>query len=91
MRCRAVLKRTFEKKDECAYCFFALGSDCELRLFAAQRAAAEAAGVAVATEIARVEVRYSRYRADSELSRISAVAKVGDSIEVDDDTAGLID
>jgi FAD:protein FMN transferase len=76
---------------ECACRFFALGSDCELRLFATQKAAADAAGVAVATEIARIEARYSRYRADSVLSRINAAAKVGRSVDVDDETAGLID
>ena len=71
---------------ECIYRFSALGSDCELRLFAAEKAAAHEAGVAVSNEIARIEARCSRYRADSELSRIDAAGKAGASVEVDDET-----
>lgn len=71
---------------ECIYRFSALGSDCELRLFAAEKAAAHEAGVTVSNEIARIEARCSRYRADSELSRIDAAGKAGASVEVDDET-----
>jgi thiamine biosynthesis lipoprotein ApbE len=87
---RAVLKRAFEMH-ECTYRFFALGSDCALRLFAAQKTAAHEAAAAASNEIARIEARYSRYRSDSELSRINAAAKVGGTVEVGAETAGLID
>ena len=87
---RAALKRAFEMH-ECTYRFFALGSDCVLRLFARQKAVAHEAAAAASNEIARIEARYSRYRSDSELSRINAVGKVGGSVEVDAETAGLID
>jgi FAD:protein FMN transferase len=76
---------------ECAYRFFALGSDCVLRLFAAEETVAHAAGAAASQEISRSEARYSRYRADSELSRVNAVGKVSGSIEVDAEAVGLID
>jgi thiamine biosynthesis lipoprotein len=87
---RAALKRAFEMH-ECTYRFFALGSDCVLRLFAGQKAVAHEAAAAASNEIARIEARYSRYRSDSELSRINAVGKVGGSVDVDAETAGLID
>ena len=76
---------------ECTYRFFALGSDCLLRLWHPEKAVSDAAAAAASNEIRRIEARYSRYRPDSELSRINAVAKVGGSIEVDDETAGLIE
>jgi thiamine biosynthesis lipoprotein len=44
----------------------------------------------VEAEVRRIEARYSRYRSDSELSRINAVAAVGGQTSVDAETAGLI-
>lgn len=71
--------------------FRAMGTPCELRLAAA--GAAQAAGLARAAieEVARLEARYSRYREDSELSAINRVAAAGGSIEVDAETAALLD
>jgi thiamine biosynthesis lipoprotein len=71
--------------------FSALGSQCMVLLHAEDKADARAAAAAAMQEIARIEARYSRYRTDSELSRINGAAKAGASIEVDDETAGLID
>src|SRR5579863_1199736 len=76
---------------ECTCRFFALGCDCAIRLFAAQKLLAHEAAAAASNEIARIEARYSRYRLDSELSRINAAAAIGGSIEVDSETAGLIE
>jgi hypothetical protein len=59
----AVLKRAFEMH-EYTYRFFALGSDCALRLFAAQKTAAHEAAAAASNEIARIKARYSRCRSD---------------------------
>jgi thiamine biosynthesis lipoprotein len=71
--------------------FFAMGSPCALSLYArAQGDAARVADVAIA-EVSRIERRYSRYIAESLLSRINSVAKAGDSICVDTETAYLID
>jgi thiamine biosynthesis lipoprotein len=76
---------------ECTYRFFALGADCAIRLFGDQKTLAHDAAAAASNEIARIEARYSRYRSDSELSRINAAGKAGGSVEVDPETAGLID
>lgn len=74
-----------------AFEFFALGSDCSLQHFALDRSLARNAAIAAEGEVARIEARYSRYRPDSELSRINAVAKAGGTVTVDAETAGLID
>lgn len=70
--------------------FSALGSDCVLQLLEGAEPVAAAASAAIG-EINRIETRYSRYRPDSELSRINTVAARGGSIEVDAETAGLLD
>jgi thiamine biosynthesis lipoprotein len=70
--------------------FFALGSDCALHFHAGAARQGEEAAAAAISEIARIEARYSRYRPDSELSRINAVATAGGDVEVDPETAGLI-
>ncbi len=44
-----------------------------------------------AAEVRRIEQAYSRYRADSLVSRINAAAGSGVAIEVDAETAGLLD
>jgi thiamine biosynthesis lipoprotein len=62
-----------------------------LLLHAEDEADARAAAAAAMQEIARIEARYSRYRTGSELSRINGAAKAGASIEVDEETAALID
>ncbi|SJM92579.1 FAD:protein FMN transferase [Crenothrix polyspora] len=70
--------------------FNAMGSPCEIQLFAVTHSHAEhVASVAIA-DIERLEQRYSRYRADSFLSEINRVAAVGGSISVDEETAGLL-
>jgi thiamine biosynthesis lipoprotein len=71
--------------------FYALGSDCSLQFVAPFRSVAEDAAVAVEREVARIETRYSRYRPDSELSRINNIASIGGSVDVDAETAGLIE
>lgn len=71
--------------------FYALGTDCSLQLITPSRSVAEDAAVAVEREVARIEARYSRYRPDSELSRINNIAAVGGSLVLDAETAGLIE
>lgn len=71
--------------------FKAMGSPCEIQLFApAPESAREIADLAIA-EVNRLEARYSRYRDDSFLSAINRVAAGGGSITVDTETAGLLD
>ena len=75
----------------CRYRFFALGSDCELQIFADREDIAHQAAIAAQQEIVRIEMRYSRYRPESEMSRLNAIARSGGSVEVDAETAGLLD
>ncbi|MCQ8182433.1 FAD:protein FMN transferase [Methylomonas sp. SURF-1] len=71
--------------------FNAMGTPCEIQLFAAGKAAAMAAADAAIADVQRLEARYSRYRNDSFLSEINRAAAVGAAIEVDEETAGLLD
>jgi thiamine biosynthesis lipoprotein len=70
--------------------FQAMGSPCELKLHAPAALAADVAARARA-EVERLEQRYSRYRPDSLLGEINAVAGRGGGIDVDDETAQLLD
>ena len=76
-----------------AHCFefYALGGECSLQFITASRASAQDAALAAGREVARIEARYSRYRPDSELSRINEVAASGGSLVVDAETVGLIE
>ncbi len=70
--------------------FNAMGSPCEIQLFAKNHAEAKrVANIAIA-DVNRLEARYSRYRSDSFLSAINRVASTGGSITVDEETAGLL-
>jgi len=70
--------------------FHAMGGSNEVQLFArTQRAASEALDRAIA-EVRRLESKYSRYRPDSVVSRINGAAG-GAAVEIDDETASLLD
>lgn len=71
--------------------FAAMGSPCEVKLYAPSRAAARRIAAAVMAEVERLERRYSRYRDDSFLAEINRVAAVGGRIAVDPETSGLLD
>ena len=71
--------------------FFALGSDCTLRFCEADATIASRAATAAINEISRIEARFSRYRHDSELSRINEVATAGGTVVVDEETGALLD
>jgi len=70
--------------------FHALGSDCAVHLVADSAAEFARLAKAAEAEVVRIERRFSRYRLDSELSRINAAAAAGGSVRIDDETAGLI-
>jgi thiamine biosynthesis lipoprotein len=73
-----------------AFEFHAMGTVCRLRLCAPSlRLATRAAEHAVA-EVRRLEAKYSRYRVDSIVSRINAAAGTGRPVEVDGETAALL-
>lgn len=70
--------------------FRAMASPCEVQLWSEQPEQAQRALVAAQHEVGRIEAKYSRYRADSVISRINAAAGSA-PIAVDDETAGLLD
>jgi thiamine biosynthesis lipoprotein len=71
--------------------FRAMGSPCEVQLFAPSEREARSAADAVIADVERLEERYSRYRDTSFLSEINRVAANGGCIAVDDETASLLD
>jgi FAD:protein FMN transferase len=70
--------------------FHAMASDCAVHVHAETFAASTMIAMAAEAEVRRIEARYSRYRADSELARINLVAAAGGATDVDPETAGLI-
>lgn len=71
--------------------FRALGSPCELHLYARREEHALRVARLVRANVAGIEQRYSRYRPDSLLSAINRVAERGGEIVVDPETAALLD
>ena len=71
--------------------FNAMGSPCDIQLFAHNEVQARQAADAAIADVQRLEALYSRYRSTSHLSEINRVAATGGSIRVDDETASLID
>jgi len=71
--------------------FKAMGTPCEIQLFARNETKARFAADAAIADIQRLEALYSRYKTDSFLSEINRVASSGGSIRVDDETASLLD
>lgn len=71
--------------------FEAMGTACRVRLAGADTASARAAAEAAIAEVRRIEAKYSRYRADSIVSRINAAAGSAQPVPVDDETADLLD
>lgn len=71
--------------------FHAMGTRCEVQLFAASPVRAASATAAVQADVERLEAAYSRYRDSSFLTQINRVAATGGSIAVDAETAHLLD
>lgn len=71
--------------------FFAMGTACELQLYASSEPVASAAARSAIDEVMRIEARYSRYRADSILSEINRQTAQVVSWSLDEETAGLLD
>jgi FAD:protein FMN transferase len=70
--------------------FMALGTRCQMRLCATSENAATMAARQAIAEIHRIEAKYSRYRDDSIVSHINALAGSGEAISVDEETSGLL-
>jgi FAD:protein FMN transferase len=71
--------------------FKAMGGPCEVRLHAADAAHAETWARAAEAEVLRLEACYSRYREDSITTRINRSAGDAAGVEVDAETAALLD
>lgn len=69
--------------------FHAMASRCEIRLAAASAAAARAVAEPALEEVRRIEAKYSRYRADSIVSRINAAAGI-EPVACDEETLALL-
>ncbi len=87
---RALAWGTLPAMREHVRSFGAMASRCEIRLADASANVASLIDQAIA-EVQRIESRYSRYRADSVVSRINAAAGSGQAITVDDETGSLLD
>lgn len=70
--------------------FKAMGSPCEIQVYARDGTAARRIVNLAITDAERLEARYSRYRTDSLLSAINRVAAAGGTIDVDEETASLL-
>jgi thiamine biosynthesis lipoprotein len=71
--------------------FKAMGTLCEIQLFAVTKAKARKVANAAIADVQRLERLYSRYKPDSLLSKINRVAVLGGRITVDEETACLLD
>ncbi len=68
-----------------------MGGPCRLRLEVTTRGAADTAIAAAVSEVRRLELKYSRYLADSLTSAINRSAGTGTPVSIDAETAGLLD
>lgn len=73
------------------YPFTAMGSPCELQLYAADAARANGAAARAEAEVRRLEARYSRFREDSITTAVNRSAGAARGLEMDAETAGLLD
>jgi thiamine biosynthesis lipoprotein len=71
--------------------FRAMGSPCELHVYGKRRAACDAWIESAIAEVTRLERKYSRYRDDSVTSAINRSAGDPAGVEVDAETASLLD
>ena len=74
-----------------SYSFKAMGGPCEVRLYAPNRARADLHADAAKAEILRLEQRYSRYRDDSLTTLVNRSAGELHGVEVDAESAALLD
>jgi thiamine biosynthesis lipoprotein len=73
------------------YSFSALGTRCVAEIHASDDVAGATAVAMVLAEVERIEKKYSRYIAESFLSEINRAALTAGSVEVDEETADLLD
>jgi thiamine biosynthesis lipoprotein len=71
--------------------FPAMGSRCEIRIYASTEAEAMAIARRAVADVQRLDAKYSNYRDDSVTAAINRVAAAGAATDVDDETASLLD
>lgn len=71
--------------------FRAMACPCQIVLVEDDAGRAAAIAEQMQAEVLRIEAKYSRYREDSVVTRINAAAGSGVDVEVDDETAALLD
>ncbi len=71
--------------------FHAMACTNRITMFAPSRAVAVAAASAAINEVNRIEAKYSRYRVDSVVSNINCQSGRGVPVEIDPETALLLD
>jgi len=71
--------------------FHAMGSRCEIRLYAESDDEAATIARLAAADVQRLDAKYSSYRDDSVTAGINRVGAEEGAIEVDAETAGLLD
>jgi len=67
-----------------------MGSPCQLQFYTTDKEKAQTIADSAIGDIYRLEQRYSRYKTDNILSEINLHAEAGKSIEVDHETASLL-
>lgn len=73
------------------FAFAAMGSRCEVRLYAPDEASAAAGAQRAIADVRRLDAKYSDYRDDSFVAQINRVAAAGGALDVDHETATLLD
>lgn len=71
--------------------FKAMGSPCELRIYARNAELAATVIYEAVREINRLEDKYSRYKDNNFFHKVNLAAKLGSSIEVDDEFVSLLE
>lgn len=73
------------------YPFHAMGCPCELQLYPSVGADVDSVARVGIAEVERLEAKFTRFREDSLTSTINRSAGSGDGVDVDDETASLLD
>lgn len=73
-----------------SYSFSSMGADCNLTLYAVDESLADQAADLTMAEVWRIEEKYSRYIDGSTMSEINHAASQGEGIDVDEETAMLL-
>ncbi len=80
-----------KEAEDIGFRFSAMACDCEVRIAGLSRRKAEPLARLAIAEVHRIEAKFSRYRAASVVSRINGAAGSGQAVEVDAETAHLLD